>query len=248
MTHMMSHDPYLKLREEHGPAGFVSHHMKIAGGLAGMALTAVAGFASGIFRSNTALGPTSTSFHAFFPKEGVDKVLVHPSLPTTLDFKPGFGGVSSLFLYTGTIPPALTKGAVSQEGWIYGAKETTRQGQHIGVPTGSPGDILRGRLLHFEESLFPQMLKTADQLWGGLRRQELKVVKADGTSEKAFWYFVSASASGASSSASGSAASSSASGSAADSASSSTAVGGAKGVEIQYLHTMVPPSRRCRPR
>eukprot|EP00457_Paulinella_chromatophora_P010496 gb/GEZN01010600.1/.p1 GENE.gb/GEZN01010600.1/~~gb/GEZN01010600.1/.p1 ORF type:complete len:357 (+),score=59.67 gb/GEZN01010600.1/:141-1073(+) len=153
-----------------------------------MAMATAAGWVSGIARTANAAG---AQFHSssFMPNDGMEKVLIKPSGPLSLDLLSGFGGggPSALFFYTDI--PAQFMGTTPVDGWIYGAKAVDVQGKMIGVPTGSPGDIIQGKLLKYDSATFPQMLQAATSLWGGMKRQAISVIKADGSSEKAYWFY-----------------------------------------------------------
>eukprot|EP00457_Paulinella_chromatophora_P008140 gb/GEZN01008168.1/.p1 GENE.gb/GEZN01008168.1/~~gb/GEZN01008168.1/.p1 ORF type:complete len:459 (+),score=55.76 gb/GEZN01008168.1/:113-1378(+) len=154
-------------------------------------MTAVAGWtasASNIFRGSQ-LRPLAP----FFPKAGVNTVLLHPSLPTPLDMSSKTGAMG-VFLYSGKIPQDLSAGAKVEEGVVYGAKIrcincVLREPLFNGAPTGSPGDVIKGTLLTWPSSTLKHNLLAADRQWGHMRREVVSVVRKDGSSVKAQYYY-----------------------------------------------------------
>eukprot|EP00457_Paulinella_chromatophora_P003569 gb/GEZN01003577.1/.p1 GENE.gb/GEZN01003577.1/~~gb/GEZN01003577.1/.p1 ORF type:complete len:541 (-),score=78.99 gb/GEZN01003577.1/:455-2077(-) len=162
-------------------------------------------------------GPSSE----FFPKEGLENVMVKPGKPPWSFWQSLPRGVSKmmaaafgtqpscLFLYSSltTIPTEFTTGStLSEEAWLYGAEVFTCDEQEenngekdvIAVLTGELGAVVKGRLLCFPASVFKEKLAAADQMFafdpstperGLLRRRTAKVVKKDGSSVQAIWYF-----------------------------------------------------------
>eukprot|EP00808_Paulinella_micropora_P015364 g14165.t1 len=126
--------------------------------------------------------------HFFLPKDGVDKVLVTGASLSPLNLIQRLGGASAIYVATNVPPPQLDSGK-AVPGWVYGASSIEFAGKTIPVPTGSPGDVLRGTLLTWPGGDFAAALKTADDIFGGMRRGIVNVVKEDGTAEKAYWYY-----------------------------------------------------------
>eukprot|EP00457_Paulinella_chromatophora_P003425 gb/GEZN01003433.1/.p1 GENE.gb/GEZN01003433.1/~~gb/GEZN01003433.1/.p1 ORF type:complete len:458 (-),score=43.03 gb/GEZN01003433.1/:658-2031(-) len=146
-------------------------------------------------------GP-SRLWPAFLPKDGVDKVAT-PLFPVQLQrLPPGLSSnPSALFLYDGKIPTELVVHAQLQEGWLYGAQLSIVADLHLALPTGSPEDILKGRLLTWPlnaTSAIQEKVQVADRLHGydpsspdmGLVRKGVaRIVKKDGNTVRAFFYF-----------------------------------------------------------
>eukprot|EP00457_Paulinella_chromatophora_P004174 gb/GEZN01004184.1/.p1 GENE.gb/GEZN01004184.1/~~gb/GEZN01004184.1/.p1 ORF type:complete len:639 (+),score=73.27 gb/GEZN01004184.1/:170-1918(+) len=171
-----------------------------------MLLTAAGGIAShhrfsfwGKLSGNEAAKSKSDNAAAFFPRNGVEKVLVSPGVPIGLAaFVPGISGPSCLFAYADQVAhdvadPLFMKGAVVEDGWIYGAE----LGATLAEPTGAAENVLKGKLLCWPDAMFLSRLKTADgfrhydseNTLAGVRRSTCEVVRKDGTSRTAFWYY-----------------------------------------------------------
>eukprot|EP00808_Paulinella_micropora_P011874 g49175.t1 len=102
--------------------------------------------------------------------------------------------VLCIFSY-GTASKEFGRGAEIHEAWLYGAK---RDRGALAYPTGSAEDILAGRVYCFPPALVPAKLFYADEIIQSLkrpadspspRREVVKVMKTDGTSVSAYWYF-----------------------------------------------------------
>eukprot|EP00808_Paulinella_micropora_P016129 g9229.t1 len=134
---------------------------------------------------------------AFLPKQGFDEILTRPGPPgmmQTLD--PGLHPVHCLFLY-GDMAKETTnnlftsdkflKGGESVKGWMYGAE--LMPGHALATPTADPIDVLKGTLVCWPSDISDK-LKLADSFWEKKAvRAVASVVKRDGNSEKAYWYF-----------------------------------------------------------
>eukprot|EP00457_Paulinella_chromatophora_P005342 gb/GEZN01005359.1/.p1 GENE.gb/GEZN01005359.1/~~gb/GEZN01005359.1/.p1 ORF type:complete len:520 (+),score=89.43 gb/GEZN01005359.1/:64-1560(+) len=155
-------------------------------------------------------GPTSTTgTTAFQPKQGVESVKIKPGPVSPLQLvPPSLLSPSALFLYHPHIPSTLKAGAEVQEAWLYGATVQTesadRHGRanstipYLAVPTGRKGDVLKGVLLWWPVPTFQQKLHAADKLvqahhplshGATLQRGVVSVVREDGSSAKAYWFF-----------------------------------------------------------
>eukprot|EP00808_Paulinella_micropora_P014182 g11628.t1 len=166
---------------------------RIAAGLAGMALVSMGGFAARHMLLNMQSKPAPMSETSFKPKNGIESVLVKPGPPTPLAVIPAPsspGDAQALFIYSGSIPTDISYGSSSEDGWVYGAKLA---GSYA-LPTGLETDIVKGRLLHGSD--IAAKLHAADKLHhftgkqgSPVRRGVVHVVKKDGTSMKAHWYY-----------------------------------------------------------
>eukprot|EP00457_Paulinella_chromatophora_P006517 gb/GEZN01006535.1/.p1 GENE.gb/GEZN01006535.1/~~gb/GEZN01006535.1/.p1 ORF type:complete len:504 (+),score=59.88 gb/GEZN01006535.1/:129-1640(+) len=144
-----------------------------------------------------ATGPSDMG--AFVPKQGVNKVLVKPGNPGPLQFLPFMGGskpssANALFLYAGAIQYKLAIGIGSEEGWVYGAVLAPNANQ--ASITGDPAHILKGRILTWDPPTFQEQLALADELMGydpshpnEVRREVVSVVRKDGSTTNAYWYY-----------------------------------------------------------
>eukprot|EP00808_Paulinella_micropora_P022926 g49739.t1 len=145
----------------------------------------------------------------FYPKEGMDEVLVRPGMPSgPLQVLPPHvldgGGASCIVSYTHK--QSVTGGAMSwnekaqssEECWIYGASLSA--GERVAEPTGNAGDIVKARLVCWAQVTFllSNKLKSTDRLYkydpsehnqAELRRAVVKAVRKDGTTELAYWYY-----------------------------------------------------------
>eukprot|EP00457_Paulinella_chromatophora_P006995 gb/GEZN01007015.1/.p1 GENE.gb/GEZN01007015.1/~~gb/GEZN01007015.1/.p1 ORF type:complete len:503 (+),score=57.59 gb/GEZN01007015.1/:124-1509(+) len=142
---------------------------------------------------------------AFWPKQGVEEVLVRQGVPGPLTVaSPGDAAFpkNRLFLYS-TLTKDFEKvaGGAEEEGWLYGVQVAEGEGWQRAVPTGRPGDILKGTLFTFPSPVFAEKLKIADTLHGfdsqhphqgSMRRDLVSVVRQDGSAQMAQWYYQSA--------------------------------------------------------
>eukprot|EP00808_Paulinella_micropora_P016441 g7994.t1 len=166
-----------------------------------LAVLGMLGFKLSEFGSNYLFSRNSNNKPQFVPMDGMGKVLTKPARhPGLLQLAPTQSGPFCLFSY-GSDPSAFERDAANvgtevKDGWIYGAK--LQSGQPLGMPTGSPADVIRGRLLCWSPNEFLQQLKQADQTrrydpsrpeQGSTRRGPVFVVERDGSATWAFWYF-----------------------------------------------------------
>eukprot|EP00457_Paulinella_chromatophora_P001556 gb/GEZN01001558.1/.p1 GENE.gb/GEZN01001558.1/~~gb/GEZN01001558.1/.p1 ORF type:complete len:920 (-),score=84.03 gb/GEZN01001558.1/:56-2815(-) len=187
-----------------------SKPLRAAAGFLGTALAGAGWFAAAgkMFQKNgnpTSLhmeqkqGVTTTSA-VFTPQEGVDAVTYQAGPGALQLIPPGLVESSSLFVYSGSVPHELQGGTglTTSEAWIYGAKLEGESG-NVAVPTGSSGDVLKGQLLTWPSALFKDKLKAADKLMGfspascyegSVRRGVATVVKQDGLTVQAHWYYL----------------------------------------------------------
>eukprot|EP00457_Paulinella_chromatophora_P003257 gb/GEZN01003263.1/.p1 GENE.gb/GEZN01003263.1/~~gb/GEZN01003263.1/.p1 ORF type:complete len:535 (-),score=79.67 gb/GEZN01003263.1/:449-2053(-) len=141
------------------------------------------------FSSDTNANPTVPPV----PKQGVAHVLTSPGGGIGL-LSASVAGSSGVLFVSGPVPAALALGAVSEPGWVYGAKLEQQQA----VVTGRPDDILEGVLLSWPVSSITAKLNTADKLYllnpkqpnqGSMLRSAVKAVRKDGSYVSARWYF-----------------------------------------------------------
>eukprot|EP00457_Paulinella_chromatophora_P010041 gb/GEZN01010128.1/.p1 GENE.gb/GEZN01010128.1/~~gb/GEZN01010128.1/.p1 ORF type:complete len:395 (-),score=30.10 gb/GEZN01010128.1/:60-1244(-) len=147
----------------------------------------------------------------FYPKQDVAKVLVQPMLgpPPTFLYSPATKNIfkpNCLFLY-GSMLEQLFPGTSPdlEEVWVYGARIT--RGRLLGIPLASPTgnnrDILKGHLFCWSPLSVSTKLCKADKLLSfdaaarisdslkrtGSSRGAISVIRKDGSSIKAYWYF-----------------------------------------------------------
>eukprot|EP00808_Paulinella_micropora_P021962 g11490.t1 len=187
----MSHEPLLSghIPVQHGGASTIFRPAKVAKGVVGLTLAAMAGFAasgSRLFRRNNL---------AFFPKQGVSAVLVHPEPPMPLDYG-HLTEAQGVFVYDSNemVPENIAFGGKQEEAVAYGVKMQcgiciTRVPIMNAVPTGRVEDVVKGRLIAWPNSLLANRLREADKQWGKRRRVVIPVVKKEGNSVKAHMYF-----------------------------------------------------------
>eukprot|EP00457_Paulinella_chromatophora_P005553 gb/GEZN01005570.1/.p1 GENE.gb/GEZN01005570.1/~~gb/GEZN01005570.1/.p1 ORF type:complete len:492 (-),score=57.27 gb/GEZN01005570.1/:242-1717(-) len=219
---------YVELGSAAHARGSMFNPLKAAAGVAGLLMVSAAGWVAnhishissdGVLNvpspANTPGRSVSSSWPAFVPKQGAEKVLVAPGPPTQQLVPPGAARKTNkpkaLFVYSGAaVPKELTLGTTSQEGWLYGAQlHTTSQGIAVGlsplrgtkiaVPTGQTGDIIKGTIFSWPDSdSLDENIRTADRLMsydsqkplqGRMRRSIAPVIKEDGSEVQAYWYY-----------------------------------------------------------
>eukprot|EP00457_Paulinella_chromatophora_P007991 gb/GEZN01008018.1/.p1 GENE.gb/GEZN01008018.1/~~gb/GEZN01008018.1/.p1 ORF type:complete len:464 (-),score=49.39 gb/GEZN01008018.1/:51-1442(-) len=142
----------------------------------------------------------------FIPQQGVEKVVVRPGAPGALQsiLPPGMSGKCSIFLYSllsDECVKSLEQGAQQTQGRLYGAKRLSPGNtSSLALITGSPSDVLDGRLLSWPTLRFTEKLHFLDTALGYdpshpdqamLRRGIVAVVRSDGSSVQAYWYYSS---------------------------------------------------------
>eukprot|EP00457_Paulinella_chromatophora_P005366 gb/GEZN01005383.1/.p1 GENE.gb/GEZN01005383.1/~~gb/GEZN01005383.1/.p1 ORF type:complete len:477 (+),score=69.30 gb/GEZN01005383.1/:133-1563(+) len=167
--------------------------LRLAGGLAGLVLTSLAAFSASV-RHNSGQTP-------FVPKEGIENVLVRPGPPGGPLLlapvpKPPTSPACIFFLPQELPDPdaeTLMKDGRSREAWLYGA---TSGGAGLGMATGRPEDVLRGRLVCWDKEQLQTRLAAADQHYrykadgvGTVGRAAVFVVEQNGRTKQAYWYF-----------------------------------------------------------
>eukprot|EP00457_Paulinella_chromatophora_P015893 gb/GEZN01016587.1/.p1 GENE.gb/GEZN01016587.1/~~gb/GEZN01016587.1/.p1 ORF type:complete len:213 (-),score=33.89 gb/GEZN01016587.1/:146-784(-) len=198
---------------EHPAAPPLLHPVRAAVGLCGMLLFGlVMHFSS---RGEKIINSDSD----FIPKDGYASVLLKPGPPLLQAIPPSIlQEIACIFTYNrytavssgapkfnSTMTPRsddgmdkFASGATSEDAWVYGAKMGNAG---LAYASGEPTDVLKGRLLCWDPQYFPMKLRTADKFWGfnpslpekrELKRLFLLAVKQDGTSAKAYGFFLDA--------------------------------------------------------
>eukprot|EP00457_Paulinella_chromatophora_P010431 gb/GEZN01010534.1/.p1 GENE.gb/GEZN01010534.1/~~gb/GEZN01010534.1/.p1 ORF type:complete len:267 (+),score=34.51 gb/GEZN01010534.1/:34-834(+) len=136
----------------------------------------------------------------FVPLEGVSSVLVPAGGggALSLGVLPGKGPLC-IFDYRKADEDVTNYGSMPMQGaWVYGAQSV---GTQLAYATADPGHVLKGRLFCWASSsakVFFNHLKEEDIKFnynpkaneaGIVRRGIITVVKKDGTSKNAYWYF-----------------------------------------------------------
>eukprot|EP00808_Paulinella_micropora_P013789 g64364.t1 len=155
-------------------------------------------------RATEARGP-------FVPRQGIEEVLVRPAAGAwplygagMSALMPSLTGPKCLFIYGDLLneqgphsflSPRFTEGCKWEEAWLYGAHWTRGA---LAQPTGHTGDVLKGRLMCWPSLSFAAKLRAADlelnynpraEASTNVRRTVAPVVKKDGTSAQAYWYY-----------------------------------------------------------
>eukprot|EP00808_Paulinella_micropora_P013161 g24191.t1 len=158
------------------------------------------------------LGVEVQEQEVFVPNEKLSKVMVKPGpmgaaqllLPPIL-----YRGPSSIFVYSKDMKPPVCSEEEKDlmgitEGYLYGAKivhgREPQSGKcvDIGIITAKKSDYLRGQLYLWPRSRFQAKLLQADQEMGYdsdqpnkgyLRRGIVNIVREDGSTTRAFWYY-----------------------------------------------------------
>eukprot|EP00808_Paulinella_micropora_P024255 g3495.t1 len=134
---------------------------------------------------------------AFEPSTSINEVLVKPSAPGPLQLLlvPPEWCSNSIFLYPSTekqLPPDFAKDGTSQQAWVYGARVERSLGD-MAFATNNAFDIVKGKLLTWPNAVFKEKLALADIKLkfneGVNRRETVQVVFADGSVQRAYWYF-----------------------------------------------------------
>eukprot|EP00457_Paulinella_chromatophora_P006990 gb/GEZN01007010.1/.p1 GENE.gb/GEZN01007010.1/~~gb/GEZN01007010.1/.p1 ORF type:complete len:513 (+),score=91.41 gb/GEZN01007010.1/:75-1541(+) len=153
----------------------------LAAAVGGWALTRAVGSVfharDSVFQFSADGAPTQP----FVPRKGIDKFVVRPAPVGPFQLvSPGVSEPSTLFLYG-------EDAYEGEEAWLYGVKLTAE----VAVPTGVPGDVLKGKLLRWPSSSVKEKLKAADETYmkEGVKRGVVSVVLQDGSPEQAYWYF-----------------------------------------------------------
>eukprot|EP00457_Paulinella_chromatophora_P004566 gb/GEZN01004578.1/.p1 GENE.gb/GEZN01004578.1/~~gb/GEZN01004578.1/.p1 ORF type:complete len:336 (-),score=37.37 gb/GEZN01004578.1/:770-1777(-) len=140
----------------------------------------------------------------FFPKKGVESVLIKPAPMGGLQLVPlpkQAVGWSCIFLhYKIERVVGNDTDAKIEDGWIYGAKiievERRMEIAQVAVPTGARDDIIKGHLICWPPDKFK--LAKIDKLMGYtvvkargffIRRGLVSVVRKDGSTKIAFFYY-----------------------------------------------------------
>eukprot|EP00457_Paulinella_chromatophora_P003791 gb/GEZN01003799.1/.p1 GENE.gb/GEZN01003799.1/~~gb/GEZN01003799.1/.p1 ORF type:complete len:511 (+),score=80.16 gb/GEZN01003799.1/:179-1534(+) len=145
-------------------------------------------------------GAADPPLQAFEPKQGIEQVLVKPGpLPGGLAAVPAClprSEILCVFCYEGD--PAIQKlaSATSQEkAWLYGAR-MHHDPNRPPVPTSKNSHVLKGHLLCWDRDKFDLVkadkahaYELSKQHIEATRRGVVEVVKQDGSSQQAYWYF-----------------------------------------------------------
>eukprot|EP00808_Paulinella_micropora_P022029 g56251.t1 len=139
---------------------------------------------------------------AFYPKEGIDKVLVRPGPDLLVVGPPGWfgsGGEAAhcVFSYNKLFAAQsnFLSGAEAQEGWLYGMAPGN---EVLMYPTGDVDDVVEGQLYCWPEQKFSIKLQQADWIMQytphapqnpNLRRAVAPVVTQSGTVKQAYLYY-----------------------------------------------------------
>eukprot|EP00457_Paulinella_chromatophora_P005485 gb/GEZN01005502.1/.p1 GENE.gb/GEZN01005502.1/~~gb/GEZN01005502.1/.p1 ORF type:complete len:439 (+),score=63.45 gb/GEZN01005502.1/:23-1339(+) len=195
----MSGTPYVELSDN--GISPMSSSLRLGGGLAGLVLTGVAGLMSLTslrFSTPEKGSEILKTKYKFIPREGMEGVIVRPGFPAGLLLPPPFAKAECLFIYASPLMgKEVLSGSNFQPGRIYGAMAGTDMAP-LATPTGARRDIVKGKLQCYPSSVFPEKLKFADSLIGfdpaqptkgQVRRSMCTVVKEDGYSESAYWYY-----------------------------------------------------------
>eukprot|EP00457_Paulinella_chromatophora_P005299 gb/GEZN01005315.1/.p1 GENE.gb/GEZN01005315.1/~~gb/GEZN01005315.1/.p1 ORF type:complete len:365 (-),score=84.88 gb/GEZN01005315.1/:627-1721(-) len=195
---------YVTIPDQGSAPGF--NPLKTASRLVGLMVVGVTGWAA-THRASFYQASSSGSVQPFFPKQGMESVILKPGDQKPVPAGPrGNGGPTAIFLYgTQPMPADVGKSATVEDGYIYGAKINCGKGKRgLACITGSPGDIIKGRLLEWPTLGFADKLRACDNLCqtdkamgydtafakqGSLRRGIAQVVSKDGSVTKAHFYF-----------------------------------------------------------
>eukprot|EP00457_Paulinella_chromatophora_P003458 gb/GEZN01003466.1/.p1 GENE.gb/GEZN01003466.1/~~gb/GEZN01003466.1/.p1 ORF type:complete len:636 (+),score=64.11 gb/GEZN01003466.1/:110-2017(+) len=186
---------YVRLGEVESPR-FVNPMRAAVGSAFGMFLVGAHLAKKHLFSSSQQESHVHTPYQ---PNEGLDAVLVRPGLPSGAALvPPPLVEPCSVFLYS-QVPKEVTDGATVEQGKVYGAFLPTREGVLAAAfPTGSLGHVIKGDLLKWPTATVHSKLNALDKIHGydsahphkeKVRRGVISVVRKDGTSVKAFWYY-----------------------------------------------------------
>eukprot|EP00457_Paulinella_chromatophora_P008678 gb/GEZN01008719.1/.p1 GENE.gb/GEZN01008719.1/~~gb/GEZN01008719.1/.p1 ORF type:complete len:382 (-),score=68.37 gb/GEZN01008719.1/:146-1291(-) len=168
--------------------------IKTALGTAGLALVTMAAWAANTLHFSSS-ADSDRQGTAFVPKEGVEQVVLRGGGGVQFLPPASVSGGSCVFLYSPPSSDLIDGTSSDQEAWIYGA---SRQEGQVAVPSGEANDVVKGRLLCWPVALFKGKLGVLDTQQGYdpfkpnqafVRRGVVSAVKADGSAEKAYWYF-----------------------------------------------------------
>eukprot|EP00808_Paulinella_micropora_P007819 g30712.t1 len=202
--------------DDGAPFDFLLNPIRVAGGVLGLLLTSVAGV---LLKQKATLFAKSPTNGNIMPSRGVAEVLAAPPalLPAVLIGK-DIPNPTCVFMYgeeiQGAVETCAFNGHRCEAGYVYGASVST--GDSVALITGSPGDVLKGRLVcwpsnKMQGAEFYAFLHKNDELQGydpthpeasAVRRGLVTVVLQEGSEEQAYWYFSSGARSGAGSAAS----------------------------------------------
>eukprot|EP00457_Paulinella_chromatophora_P007131 gb/GEZN01007151.1/.p1 GENE.gb/GEZN01007151.1/~~gb/GEZN01007151.1/.p1 ORF type:complete len:484 (+),score=52.02 gb/GEZN01007151.1/:29-1453(+) len=183
---------------EDGPGTGVSallHPAKAAAGLIGLLTAAAALNTIKLFRSDVPIEPEEAD-EKFVPKEGLAHVITGRPLSPLALYSPSHPSPSCLFVYGAKLEKKHRKEKLrksEENGWVYGATAeqvfvpgiTDANDELLAYVTGVPTDILKGKLVCFPSSLRPTDPPPDENTQTGI----VSVVKEDGTSQNAYWFY-----------------------------------------------------------
>eukprot|EP00457_Paulinella_chromatophora_P004180 gb/GEZN01004190.1/.p1 GENE.gb/GEZN01004190.1/~~gb/GEZN01004190.1/.p1 ORF type:complete len:511 (-),score=70.46 gb/GEZN01004190.1/:319-1851(-) len=144
---------------------------KAVAGLVGLGVAVVLGWASSRLLLRFSSNDSSPGdLHAFVPKQGVDKVLLRPGIPSPFSLiPPSIFGPSAFFVYSDLFlnNPEFMAGSSIEDAWVYGAElppSPTGATGPCAKFTGKPGDVVKGKLVTWTGPAFKGKLELADEL------------------------------------------------------------------------------------
>eukprot|EP00457_Paulinella_chromatophora_P008366 gb/GEZN01008397.1/.p1 GENE.gb/GEZN01008397.1/~~gb/GEZN01008397.1/.p1 ORF type:complete len:420 (+),score=48.76 gb/GEZN01008397.1/:57-1316(+) len=195
---------------QNGPSTSILRPLRAAAGI-GMAVVSAAGFAWNHLHRADPLRMEGTSRSDKFvptPKNGMEQVLLTSGPTGNLRMiPPGFiTRPASIFVYpqmrlqgikelekgARSLPPTL------EEAWVYGISLQKKAGGLIAVPTGEEEDVVKGRIMSWPATLFPEKLLLADQIMnyssktpnqGRVRRDVIWATFDTGVSAQTYLYY-----------------------------------------------------------
>eukprot|EP00457_Paulinella_chromatophora_P001142 gb/GEZN01001144.1/.p1 GENE.gb/GEZN01001144.1/~~gb/GEZN01001144.1/.p1 ORF type:complete len:977 (-),score=172.20 gb/GEZN01001144.1/:300-3230(-) len=165
------------------PFSLWRHPVRLAVGLAGMALTGIAGLAGPSimqFAKKKGGSKLQKAFEddialvegnqPFVPNRGIPKVLIKPGKPGLLQvpLPSSDNGPFCLFTYGSLMEHDMEKtfseGAKISAGWVYGAKIASPG--TVALPTGKGEDVLKGKMLCWPAATFEHKIIASDKARG----------------------------------------------------------------------------------
>eukprot|EP00808_Paulinella_micropora_P027736 g65619.t1 len=182
--------PLLGVRRE-GVSGGLLAPLRVAGGVLGIGLTAMATWMA---TKGTAVLDGVRSSKTLHDRDGY---LSPSGLPGPLQMiMPGRLTTACLFTYLVDTDqdPTFNQGAVSSEtAYLYGARHTFLD--RLAVPTGSSADVIKGRLQCWQPMVFASKLHDMEAFWGygekwsTIDRGVAQLVDSHGQAKAGYWFF-----------------------------------------------------------